>query len=72
MGSVEFDPVDFDYDASIEISDFTPAQAFVMGVQAGREATILEIQGCGEHWSDCSLHNRPAMPIEPCNCGGVK
>ena len=22
------------------------------------------------HWSDCSLHNMPAMPNKPCNCGG--
>ena len=22
-----------------------------------------------EHTSDCSLHNEPAMPAEPCSCG---
>jgi hypothetical protein len=21
------------------------------------------------HWSDCALHNAPALPIGPCNCG---
>jgi len=38
-----------------------------------REATILELQhpgnceNCG-HRSDCALHNRPALPIQPCDC----
>jgi hypothetical protein len=27
---------------------------------------------CGEncgHKSDCALHNGPALPVEPCDCG---
>ncbi len=27
------------------------------------------------HWSDCSLHNEPAYPAKPCDCGigiGIK
>lgn len=23
----------------------------------------------GNHWSDCALHNEPAMPAGPCDCG---
>ena len=23
----------------------------------------------GNHWSDCALHNEPAMPAGECNCG---
>lgn len=23
------------------------------------------------HWSDCAVHNEPAMPNGPCNCGGL-
>ena len=23
----------------------------------------------GEHWSDCAVHNGPALPPGPCNCG---
>ena len=23
----------------------------------------------GNHWSDCALHNMPAMPNGPCDCG---
>ena len=23
------------------------------------------------HWSDCALHNAPAFPAEPCDCGGL-
>lgn len=23
-----------------------------------------------KHWSDCAVHNEPAMPNGPCNCGG--
>jgi len=23
----------------------------------------------GVHWSDCALHNMPAMPNGPCSCG---
>lgn len=23
----------------------------------------------GLHWSDCAVHNRPAWPIGPCDCG---
>lgn len=25
-----------------------------------------------QHWSDCALHNEPAMPAGPCDCGGVR
>ena len=27
-------------------------------------------QGAVEHWSDCAIHNEPAMPNGPCDCGG--
>ncbi len=23
------------------------------------------------HWSDCAVHNEPAYPAGPCNCGGL-
>jgi hypothetical protein len=23
----------------------------------------------GEHWSDCAVHNGPALPVGPCDCG---
>lgn len=23
----------------------------------------------GEHWSDCAVHNEPALPAGPCDCG---
>jgi len=23
----------------------------------------------GAHWSDCAVHNEPAFPAGPCNCG---
>jgi hypothetical protein len=23
------------------------------------------------HWSSCAVHNEPALPAGPCNCGGV-
>ena len=23
------------------------------------------------HWSDCSIHNEPALPAGPCDCGGL-
>lgn len=26
-----------------------------------------ETGNCG-HWSDCAVHNEPAMPNGPCNC----
>ena len=29
----------------------------------------LESKKTGNHWSDCALHNMPAMPNGPCNCG---
>jgi len=22
------------------------------------------------HWSSCAVHNAPALPVGPCNCGG--
>lgn len=22
------------------------------------------------HWSDCAVHNAPALPVGPCDCGG--
>lgn len=25
----------------------------------------------GEHWSDCAVHNAPALPIAACDCGGL-
>jgi len=25
----------------------------------------------GEHWSDCAVHNGPALPPGPCNCGAL-
>lgn len=24
------------------------------------------------HWSDCALHNEPAMPAGPCDCGAAR
>jgi hypothetical protein len=24
------------------------------------------------HWSDCAVHNEPAYPNGPCDCGGYK
>ena len=24
----------------------------------------------GQHWSDCAVHNGPALPVGKCNCGG--
>ncbi len=24
-----------------------------------------------EHWSDCAVHNEPAYPAGPCDCGGL-
>ncbi|WGM47699.1 hypothetical protein KOAAANKH_02581 [Brevundimonas sp. NIBR10] len=31
-----------------------------------------EAEGAGEpkHWSDCAVHNEPAQPNGPCDCGG--
>jgi hypothetical protein len=23
------------------------------------------------HWSDCAIYNAPALPVGPCNCGGL-
>lgn len=23
-----------------------------------------------QHWSDCAVHNAPALKPEPCDCGG--
>lgn len=23
------------------------------------------------HWSDCAVHNGPALPVGPCTCGGI-
>lgn len=23
----------------------------------------------GQHWSDCAVHNAPALPVGPCDCG---
>lgn len=28
------------------------------------------IEGKDRHYSDCALHNGPAMEVEPCCCGG--
>ncbi len=25
-----------------------------------------------QHWFSCALHNRPAFPVGPCDCGGYK
>lgn len=25
-----------------------------------------------EHWSDCAVHNAPALPAGPCDCGGYE
>lgn len=25
-----------------------------------------------EHWSDCAVHNMPAYPNGPCDCGAVE
>lgn len=24
-----------------------------------------------EHWSDCAVHNAPALPVGECDCGGL-
>lgn len=24
------------------------------------------------HWSDCAIHNAPALPAGPCDCGGLE
>ncbi|MEG9528384.1 MAG: hypothetical protein MIL41_21885 [Hyphomicrobiales bacterium] len=24
------------------------------------------------HWSDCAVHNEPAYPAGPCDCGGFR
>ena len=24
------------------------------------------------HWSDCAIHNAPALPVGPCDCGGLE
>lgn len=68
-----FDPTLFGYWAGEDLGDFTPHDGFSMGAQQAREATILQLQhpgncaDCG-HRSDCALHSRPALPVEPCNC----
>ena len=25
-----------------------------------------------QHWSDCAVYNEPALPVGPCDCGGLK
>lgn len=70
----DFDPHAHGYDSSTELLDFNGAEGWEMGVKDGREEAIMKIQhpgnceSCG-HRSDCSLHNRPAEPVEPCDCG---
>lgn len=38
----------------------TPIATIVMG----------ECGYCKQHWSDCAVHNEPALPKGPCDCGG--
>lgn len=73
---ITFDPTLFGYNPDEDIADFPSYEAFSKGAFQGREAAIRELQhpgscdSCG-HLSDCALHGRPAMPVEPCNCGAV-
>jgi hypothetical protein len=32
----------------------------------------IEIAKELKHWSDCAVHNEPAFPNGPCNCGGYR
>lgn len=32
----------------------------------------LDVVSCDGHWSDCAVHNTPAYPAGPCNCGGLE
>jgi hypothetical protein len=28
-------------------------------------------EASGEHWSSCAVNNAPALPVGPCDCGGL-
>lgn len=70
---IEFDPTVFGYSPGEELSGFSRDEAFWMGTRQGQEAAIRQLQHPGNcetcgHKSDCALHSRPSMPVEPCNC----
>lgn len=31
--------------------------------------SVVDRPKSGEHWSDCAVHNEPALPAGPCDCG---
>lgn len=31
----------------------------------------MTIETKQKHWSDCAVHNEPAYPNGPCDCGGL-
>lgn len=34
--------------------------------------TTESVQTAIRHWSDCAVYNAPALPVGPCDCGGIK
>lgn len=41
----------------------TDGEIEAAGSAANRNGSI-------QHWSDCAVHNEPAYPAGPCDCGG--
>lgn len=48
-----------------------PFRLSVDTVVWGREANLVLAEGhsCCGHASDCAVHNEPAFPAGPCDCG---
>ena len=64
-----YDPTATDATEYILASRFTALEA-----ENERLREALEEYAClGEpvHMSDCALHNGPAMPVGPCDCGAI-
>jgi hypothetical protein len=58
-----------------------PGQGYGEGYDRifGKKPEAAEPDGCqckyckvSPHWSYCAVHNEPAHPIGPCDCGGFK